>query len=82
MLDLGPRDPIDAERWNKYLRMEPEAWAGVERQTSWRKKKVGAELATIYATLSSRIHVHQYQIGEREVTPSRTRPWRWRRAWG
>jgi hypothetical protein len=68
VLDLGPREPMNAERWNEYLEREPEARARVERQTSWRKGKVGAELATTYATLWSRIHVHQ--IGEREVTIS------------
>jgi hypothetical protein len=68
VLDVGPREPIIAERLNEYLEREPEVRERVERQTSWRKGKVGAELANVYATLSSRIHFHQ--IGERVVTIS------------
>lgn len=68
MLGLGLREPINADQWSAFLAREPEVRERVEQQTPWRKGKVGAELANVCATLSSRIHIHQ--IGERKVTIS------------
>lgn len=68
MLGLGSKEPINAARWNAYLAKKPEVRARVERQALWPKDKMGEQLASIYSTLSSRIHVHQ--VGDRVVTIS------------
>lgn len=67
-LGLGPKGPITPERWNEFLAVQPEVRARIERQTPWRKGKIGAELSHIYTSLSGRVHGHQ--LGTQAVTIS------------
>ena len=67
-LKLGRKEPVTPDVWNAFLDAEPEVRARIERQTPWRKEKVGAEMSHIYTSLSGSIHGHQ--IGDEAVTIS------------
>lgn len=67
-LKLRPKDRIGDAEWTAFLDAKPEVRARIERQTPWRKGKLGAEIAHIYTSLSGRVHGHQ--IGTKAVTIS------------
>lgn len=68
-LELGPKVPINPERWNQFLERRPRVRTRIERQTPWRGERIGVELSNVYTTLSG--HVHSYQLGTRAVTISK-----------
>lgn len=64
------KTPLTSDMWEQFLDQRPEIRERVERQTPWRKGKVGVELCHIYTTLSGRVH-DAYQVGFDTVTISR-----------
>ena len=53
-LPAGTR--MTPEVWDMYLEKAPEVRARIERQTPWRRGKVGVEVSHIFTSLSGRIH--------------------------
>lgn len=72
LLTLGrpPRTRLTPEIWEEFLDARPEVRARIERQTSWRKGKVGVDIAHVYTSLSGRVHSHQ--MGADAVTISQS----------